>query len=278
MTYWQAILLGLVQGLTEFLPVSSSGHLAIIQKLLGLDPASPEMLSFDVCAHVGTLVAVASVFAPSMLSFLRGLVRQRSDLSGPGTLRRRAPGWHVLLLAVVACVPTGAIGLGFKDQLQAAFDKPIAIGCCLIATGFLLMATRFVPTPRRGWRRFGLLAALLVGVAQGLAILPGVSRSGATICTALYCGLKRRWAAEFSFLIAFPAILGATLLEARHAFDGVAVPWGRVVVGSLVAAVSGYFALRTLVAMVRRARLHLFAYYCWPLGAAVLLAALSGRL
>jgi len=266
LTYVQALVLGVVQGLTEFLPISSSAHLALAQGLFKLDPRSEAMLLFDVVAHVGTVVAVLIVFARPTASFLSRLVR---ETNGNWTQKRYA--WRVAILAMIASVPTAVFGLGFQDQLETAFGRPVWIGVCLILTGLLLGLTKSVPRGKRGWARFAWWQALVVGIAQGTAIFPGISRSGATICVAVLLGLRRRWAAQFSFLIAVPAILGATFIKLRDAADvpsGVAgtIPWAPIALGSVVAFFVGIFALRMLLGAVRLGTLHLFAPYCFVLG------------
>ncbi len=258
--------------MTEFLPVSSSGHLALGQRQLGLDPDSPTLLLFDLMAHLGTLIAVWIVFATPTRRYVHRLIRE----SLPSWHGRRRVAWRITLLGIAATVPTAAIGLGFKDTLEAAFDKPRWIGIGLLVTGVLLALTAMIRRGRRGWRQFRWWQAVLVGLAQGLAILPGISRSGSTICVAAYCGLRRRWAAEFSFLIVVPAILGATVLKTKEAFElpalqSSAIPWGPIAVGSVVSLIVGVFALRLLVQAVRRAKLHYFAVYCWIVGVITLL-------
>ncbi len=268
--YLNAILLGVIQGLTEFLPVSSSGHLALTQRWLGLDPDTPALLLFDVLAHIGTLVAVLYVFAGPAGRFVGRVVRE----SGQSFSGRRH-GWHIAALAGVATIPTGVIGLAFKSRFEEAFDKPVWIGSCLIVTGVLLAGLAVTRRGRRGWRDFRWWQAVLVGVAQACAILPGISRSGSTICIAGYCGLRRQWAAQFSFLIAVPAIVGGAIIKTMDTLtlpaDQLAlIPFGPVLVGSLVSLIVGILALRLLLGTVRRAKLHYFAPYCWLLGIAVL--------
>ena len=264
--YLTSILLGAVQGLTEFLPISSSGHLALIQRWLGLEANAPPMLLFDVLAHLGTLIAVMIVFAPSARRFVTRLFK---ELSTSGSRPRFA--WRIAGLAIVATIPTAVIGLGFQDAFEAAFGKPRWIGVALWVTGGLLAVTAGIKRPSRGWKRFRWWQAALVGVLQGLAILPGISRSGATICVALFCGLRRRWAAEFSFLIAVPAMLGAALLKTKDTLELpseqlASLAWGPILVGSLGALVIGVVALLILLNVVRRAKLHYFAVYCWLMG------------
>ena len=280
-TYWQAILLGVVQGLTEFLPVSSSGHLAMTQQVLKLDPESSGLLLFDVATHVATLAAVGVVFFGSLRRYV---VRLAGDLRPSGSNRpwlMRAVAVRIALLGVAASVPTAAIGLVFKDQIEHAFGEPIYIGVGLLITGTLLLITSRRTSARMGWRQFTFAAAVVVGVAQGLAIMPGISRSGATICAAMLLGLRRRWAAEFSFFIAAPAILGATALKMRDmaelpadALSG--LPIGPILVGCVAAFVVGIAALALLLHAVRRVRLTPFAVYCYAAGLAILVAASTG--
>lgn len=280
--YLQAVILGVIQGLTEFLPVSSSGHLAVVQGRMNLNPDGADMLLFDVLVHVGTLVAVAIVFARPATRFARRLARE----SSPSWSRQRIA-WRIALLGVVATIPTGVIGLTFRDTFESAFGRPVWIGVCLIVTGLLLGVLAICPRGRRGWKSMPIWQAVLIGLAQAAAILPGISRSGATICMASYCGWRRPWAAQFSFLIAVPAIVGGAGLKALEALasdattplaldpssPGAMIPWGPVLMGSIVSLVVGVVALRILLGAVRKAKLHYFALYCWAFGAYVLLTA-----
>jgi undecaprenyl-diphosphatase len=267
----KAIVLGVIQGATEFLPVSSSGHLAITQHLFGLTADSPQMLLFDVLAHLGTLIAVLLVFVVQIRKYVFRLAAE----SRP-SWRNRRYAWRIALLGVAACIPTAVIGFVFKDSFEDAFESRILIGVCLLVTGLLLAGTKMSARARRGWKDFSGWRAALVGVAQALAILPGISRSGATICVASSLGLRRRWAGEFSFFIAVPAICGAVLLKIKDTFELPAdemaqIPWAPVIAGSLVSLVVGAVALKILLDVVRRAKLHYFAIYCWIVGAALLI-------
>ncbi len=253
-----AILLGLLQGITEFLPVSSSGHLVLAQHLLGLD--EPEML-FDVALHIGTLVAVAAVFWRDLWSMLRGLWARDQE----GRQGRR-----LLLLVVVGTVPAAVIGLLFKDLFESLFSSVPAVGVALLITGGLLMVTRLAGPASRGLMATGPGRALWVGVFQAMAITPGISRSGSTIAAALLAGMDRDLAARFSFVLSVPAILGALLLQLMHLNQAAPVGLSPLLTGAAVAAVSGFVALKLLIRLVRGGRLHLFAWYCWALGLAAL--------
>lgn len=269
LSYLDAIILGAVQGLTEFLPISSSAHLAFVQRWLGLQADSPQMFLLDGITHVATLASIAVVFAPRISRFLSSFFR---DLSLRYQGRRSA--LRIALLGIVACIPTAAIGLFFKDELEAAFGRPRWIGVELMLTGVMLAVLGMIPRGRGGIAGFRWWHAFLIGTAQGVAILPGISRSGATIATAEFLGIRRRWAAEFSFLIAFPAILGAAALTFREIFQTKdqlvgGIGWGPLMVAGAIAFVLGVVTLRMLVQAVRRARLHYFSVYCMVVGGLV---------
>ncbi len=275
LTYLKSILLGIVQGATEFLPVSSSAHLAIFQRFMSLDGSSDTVLIFDAAAHIGTVIAVAFVFRKAFTSYL---VRLRSELRQDFRGRRHA--LRFCWLGVLASIPTAAIGLGFKDWFEASFSKPSHYGTALLITGALLAATALVGRGRKGWAKFRPWHALVIGVAQGCAVTPGISRSGSTICTGALLGLRRRWAGEFSFFIAVPAILGGAAVQfskvARMSAEQLAaVPWGPIVTGSLVSLVVGVVCLIWLVHVIRKARLHWFSVYCWLAGGLILTGALD---
>lgn len=262
--------LGLIQGLTEFLPVSSSGHLVVGQRLLALAPAS---MLLDVVLHMGTLLPVLWLYRADLCDMLLRL---------PSLAHCRArwaaePGLRLLVGVAVASVPTAFIGLLAHDLFERLFANTVAVGCAFLVTGAILFLAF--------WRRRGqskadqrpdqitVGRALIVGLAQGIAITPGISRSGTTIATGLLVGLERELAARLSFVMSVPAILGATALELRKASAG-DQGVGMLLVGAAAAAASGYLALRWVVRAVRRGELHWFAWYLWPLGTAVLVYSL----
>lgn len=255
MTLTQAMLLGALQGLTEFLPVSSSGHLAIAQHFLpGF--SQPGVL-FDVLLHVGTMVAVALYFRRELAALLASPFR-----SGEAARLQR----RLLLLLIAASVPTGIIGLLFKDFFEGLFENIIVVSLMLLVTGALLfIAERF----RRAGRKEGELTlgdALVVGTVQGCAIIPGISRSGSTIAALLLKGVDGETAARFSFLLAMPAVFGAALLSVRDLGE---VATGQIPIylaGSGVALLTGLLSIRLLLAVIRRRRLIAFALYCWLAG------------
>jgi len=240
------LLLAIVQGVTEFLPVSSSGHLALGQMILHVGEGS---LVEDVVLHAGTLVAVLVFYRKDLLDLARGLF---DGTVVDGLSARRYVG-----LLVLGNVPAGIIGIGFKDQIEALFDSPVAVFCAMAATaGILLLTRRFTP----GEQKLTVGRALAIGCAQSVAILPGASRSGWTIAVALGLGLSPSSAARFSFLLSIPAIAGATLLQLSD-LEGVTASLSSLALGFVAAAVTGIFCLRWLVALVRKMALHRFAWY-----------------
>ncbi|HUF75167.1 MAG TPA: undecaprenyl-diphosphate phosphatase [Longimicrobiales bacterium] len=251
MTSLEAIILGLIQGATEFLPVSSSGHLVIGQTLLGVE--SPGVV-FEVALHVATLVSILFVYRARVGELAVGAVRR-----DPASLR------YVGLL-VVATLPAVVVGLFFKDAVEALFESPVASGVALLVTGLILWTSRRALAGAKGTVP-GWTAALLIGVAQAFAILPGISRSGSTVVAALWLGVAPREAAAFSFLMAVPAISGAAVLQLGELGAGAGLGWEVLALGSLFAAVTGVLAIRTFVAMLARESFHLFAPYCWIVGA-----------
>ena len=259
MTVLEAALLGLVQGLSEFLPISSSGHLVLGQALLGVQTGD---ITFEVLVHFGTLLAVVTA--------LWGRVR---DLI-VGCLRGEKTAWRMAGMLALGSVPAAAVGLGFKDSVETAFASPAAASAWLLVTGAVLFTTRFA---RDRKQEIGVLETVLIGIAQAFAVLPGVSRSGMTISTGLWRGVGGREAAEFSFLLSLPVILGATMVKAGEL---AAQPPGwesiaPLLTGTLVAYLSGVIAIRWLLYLMRGRRLDRFAYYCWAVGLVGLAAFLA---
>lgn len=260
MTLLEAMFLGIVQGLTEFLPISSSGHLVLFQALLGL--REPQLL-FDVMVHFGTLLAVIFYFRSDLLALMIDMGSILSKKAKQGT------GMRLLSLILLASLPAGVIGIFFKDWFETLFNQPRLAGGMLLITGTLLYLTRWAQIKEKGLLEMGWTEALLIGVAQGIAILPGISRSGATIATGLFLGLNREWAGKFSFLLSIPAIAGASILELREV--GSFSELHAAFTGSAIAFLTGLLALTFLMKMIRHGSLHHFSYYCWGIGVALVI-------
>ncbi|MBT5877232.1 MAG: undecaprenyl-diphosphate phosphatase [Candidatus Latescibacteria bacterium] len=251
----------MIQGITEFLPVSSSGHLVVAQHLFGL--TEPQLL-LDVMLHLGTLLAVIVVFRSDITGIVKGI--QHGLMSTTTSDRTDVMYRRLFWLVVVATLPTVVVGLLLKDFVDSLFGSPILVGCAFLATGGVLWISRFAKHNDKDVDRVSVLAALLIGISQALAITPGISRSGTTISVALLLGMDRGLAGRFSFLMAIPAIAGAAVLQLRDATDFPPEVWPTVAIGTLVAAVSGYVALRILMRIVTRGNFSGFAYYCWGIG------------
>lgn len=255
MSPWEALILGFVQGATEFLPVSSSGHLVVAQELLDVHI---EGVLFEVAVHVATLVSITLVYRERIGKLVAGLVRREREA------------WQYAGLLVLATLPAAVLGLTFEDRLEALFDDPIVPGVAFLVTGLVLWSSRRAlardPNGHPGAR-----IAFLIGIAQAFALVPGISRSGSTVVAALWLGVSPIEAAAFSFLMAIPAIAGAAVLQVPDVMAGpIGIGGVALAVGSVAAAVTGVVAIRTFVAMLRRRSFHQFALYVWILGSAYL--------
>jgi undecaprenyl-diphosphatase len=275
---FHSIILGMIQGATEFLPVSSSGHLVLFENIFQFNPDTPEMLFFDLCIHVGTVASIFIVFAKSIQSFVKNLLKSRNYGKNFIEIYKKSPSVHILVLAILVTGITGVLGIIFKDSLESARGNLKFIAFMWLITGTLLLSTGLRKKSRMGIRKFGIIAAIIVALAQSFAILPGISRSGATICAAILVGLHRRWAVEFSFFIAIPAILGAAsvdLIKNYSIIKASNLPMTSVAAGVIAAAIIGVFALKLLIKTSRSTKLKYFAYYCYALACIVLIFTLK---
>jgi undecaprenyl-diphosphatase len=258
-----AILLGLIQGITEFLPISSSGHLTLAQHFIEV---SGDDLAFDLVLHLGTLLPVFVVFRQDILQMLR------DPFIGTGPFLER-PGVRWLYLVGVATIPTGIIGLLLEDLFESMFSGYLSLAWQFSITALVLHYTARTQAGSRQVESLTARDALIVGIAQGIAILPAISRSGSTIAMAMVLGWNRDLSGRFSFVLSIPAILGACLLKARkiHELDSAVLPvW---LAGGLVALISGWISLLFLVRVIRAGNFSRFAWYCW--GMAIISLALA---
>ena len=275
MTLLEAIWLGLIQGVTEFLPVSSSAHLVFFQHLFGL---REPLIFFDVVLHLGTLLSLVIYFAADLASLVRDSVYgifylfQRKSKE---VISELAPGAPWALGIIIASVPTALIGYFFKDWFESLFGSLPAVGVALLITSALLWATRFLSKGEKEIERVKAVDFLIIGILQGIAIVPGISRSGSTLAAGLFRGLKKEDAFRFAFLLAIPAILGAGWLELHHAGLENQVSLPALITGFLMAASSGFLAISVLARVVRNGRIHQFAYYTLPLGVLILILSRS---
>lgn len=267
MTYLTAFLLGLVQGVAEFLPISSSGHLAIAQNLLHIEGAGSVPEFFDVLLHLGTLIAVFAAYWKDICEMVVEFFRGIGDLAHRSTPSPVPPARRLILLIIVGTLPLFAV-LPIRKAVQGLGDNMVFVGAALIVTGFLLFLCDQVRKGHKTERSATWLDALLVGVGQAVATLPGVSRSGMTITAGCFAGYERRFAVRFSFLLSIPAVLGANILSIGDAVkagvNGAEVPM--YLVGVVTAAVVGYLCIRLLKYVADKGRFGAFAYYCWAVG------------
>ncbi|GIX05906.1 MAG: undecaprenyl-diphosphatase [Candidatus Poribacteria bacterium] len=257
----EAAILGLVQGASEFLPISSSGHLVLVQHLLGLGGA--ENLVFDLLLHAATLGAVALAFRRELYALIRGAVGDRAQQ-------------RLLMALSVAFLTTVLMALGIESLVKTAFEKPSWVGAFLMTTGGLLYLSPRLRAGSGGLNELGLRQAIWIGLIQGAAALPGISRSGATICAGILAGLHPEAATRFSFLLSIPTIAAAIVWSALH-MDGSEVAVAPVAAGMLVALVVGLASIRWLLRIARRGRFDLFAVYTALLGAAAIIGTLVAR-
>ena len=272
MSLLSSILLGLIQGLAEFLPISSSGHLAIAEHFLGQAgvPATPDF--FDVLLHLGTLVAVFVAYWKDIREMIVELIDGVRDLAHGTTPTPMPPARRLILLIIVATVPLFAV-LPIKDWIEGLSGNIYFVAGALIVTGFLLFASDRVKKGRKAERGARLLDVFLVGVAQAIATCPGISRSGTTITAGCFVGFDRKFAVRFSFLMSIPAILGANILTLKDAITENTIIVSEIpvyLVGVAVAAVVGYACIRLLKMIADKGKFGWFAYYCWAAGLIVL--------
>jgi undecaprenyl-diphosphatase len=267
-----ALALAVVQGLTEFLPVSSDGHLALAHALLDFETSDD--LLFDLVLHLGTLVAVLAVFGRDVVDLLASVAKgmRRAAADGPAAALAADESLRLGVIVGVTLFPTAVIGLLVKEWLDAVDVPLVVVGAMLVANGLVLAAARLAPLwdPREPalveWHGIGLRDAVLLGIAQGLATLPGISRSGCTIVTGLLLGADQRQVARLSFVMSIPAILGAFVIQAAGTTGSLRDAAGVYVLSALVAAAVGVGALRLLLRVLERAQFHHFAWYCFAVG------------
>ncbi|WP_417745501.1 undecaprenyl-diphosphate phosphatase [Rosistilla oblonga] len=248
---WEMVLLAVIQGIAEFLPISSSGHLVIFGELLGI---TEESATVNIVLHAGTLASILVVYWRRILDML--------------TSDRR-----VIPLLVIGTIPAGTAGVIIKTQFKHLLESPLIAGCMLLVTGGLLLLLKYLPTRDATYQSLSWRKAFEIGTFQAFALMPGISRSGSTIVGGRMLGLSNEDAVTFSFLLAIPAILGATVLEMKDLAqsDLTMDRMAPLLVGAVVAFLVGIFALRWLIAWSRRGRLHLFAWWCIPMGIGTIL-------
>ena len=277
MTYLMSVILGFVQGVAEFLPISSSGHLTLFQHFFGME--EPDNL-FNVLLHFATLLAVCIYYFRDVTEMIAEFFRAVASLVSRRRQGREIPeARRLVLLVIVGTLPLFAVLL-IKDYVEALGGSPVFVSCALLITGCILFLSDRMAGGRKTARNATLKDVLLVGVAQGLATVPGLSRSGCTISAGMAVGFDRKFAVRYSFLMSLPAVLGATVLEVKDVLemegglDADLLP--KYLVGMAVAGVVGYFSIRLVNLLAAKGKFGAFAYYCWAAGIAALILSLMG--
>ncbi len=273
MFYLYTAFLGLVQGIAEFLPISSSGHLSLLQNFFGLKSAEETNLFLDVLLHLGTLISVFIYYRHDLMDMIREFIRGCGALVHPieGEIHPPAARRMVLLI-IVGTLPLFIV-LPIKGYIDNLYGNNWFIACALLATGFLLFFSDRIAHGKKTERSATLLDAVLIGCSQALATVPGLSRSGTTISAALLLGCRREFAVRFSFLLSIPAVIGANILTLVDAIQ-VGIDWKLMpayLLGVVVSAVAGYFAIRLVNMLSNRGKFGNFAYYCWGVGLVALI-------
>ena len=276
MTLLNSLLLGLIQGVAEFLPISSSGHLSIAQNLLGLGLEGADDVFFDVLLHLGTLAAVFVAYWVDIKEMVLEFLQMIGDAVHGGSSQKKIPSARrLILLIVVGTLPLFLI-LPIKDHVEALYGNTFFVGGALLITGLLLYFCDRIRKGRKNERTATMADVLLVGVGQAIATCPGISRSGMTICMGCFRGMERRFAVRFAFLLSIPAVLGANILQI---FDVVetGVNWSLLpayLLGVAAAGLSGYLSIRLVRMVADKGRFGAFAYYCWAAGAVTVVLSL----
>ncbi len=276
MTYFYSAILGLIQGVAEFLPISSSGHLALFQQLFNLKSAEETDVFFDVLLHLGTLISVFVYYWNDIVEMILEFFRFIRDLATGQHTDRVPPARRMILLMIVGTLPLFLI-LPIKSRIEALNNYPLAIGFALLVTGTLLFVSDRLAKGRKDERSATLADCLLVGCGQALATIPGLSRSGTPIDVGLLRGSARDIAVRYSFLLSLPAVIGANILSIGDAVaEGIDVSLLPIYgVGVVIAAVSGYFAIRLVNLLTDKGKFGGFSYYCWGVGLLAILLAVA---
>ena len=269
MTLLNSLLLGLIQGVAEFLPISSSGHLSIAQNLLGLKVAGSDDIFFDVLLHLGTLAAVFAAYWGDIREMVLEFFRAIGDIRQGGMPRSIPPARRLILLIIIGTLPLFLV-LPVKRLVEGLYSNTYFVGGALLVTGALLFVCDRVRRGRKNEKTATVLDAALVGVGQAIATCPGISRSGTTICVGCFRGLERRFAVRFAFLLSIPAVLGANLLQIKDVAEAGGIDVKLLpayILGVAAAAVSGYLSICLVRLVANKGKFGAFAYYCWAAGA-----------
>ncbi|WDV47785.1 undecaprenyl-diphosphatase UppP [Clostridiaceae bacterium M8S5] len=268
MTVLQAILLGVCQGISEFLPISSSGHLVLLQSLFNITEGS---VLFTVMLHFGSLASILIFYHKDVLKLIAEFFKMIGELLTGKGLNLDNPYRKLDILLIVGSVPTAIMGVLFKDFFESLYSSVFSVGIALIITGCILMISEKMATGKKDIKQFRYIDAVIIGTLQGFAITPGISRSGSTIVGGLLLGLNKELATKFSFFLALPSIFGATILKVGDAVaKGIAIDIP-IIVGTIVSTVVGLFAIKFLITLLKKGKLYYFSYYLWIIGGLIII-------
>lgn len=260
MNIFESIFSGFIQGLTEFFPISSSAHLVFFHSLLDIKNGQ---VFFDIILHIATLFAIIIFFRQDIVRIIKNFYKIKQIKTNQET--------KIFWLVVISSIPTAIIGFIFHDKINEIFFQPSIVAILLIITGIFLFSTRYIKRFNKDIFGIKISEVLLVGLAQGIALLPGISRSGITISVALFLGWERELAFKYSFILAIPATLGALLLEIVSGVGEITYGYMNYFIGGIISLIVGFFALKFLSSIVQKGNIFKFSYYCWVLGLVMLI-------
>ncbi len=270
MSIFKAIILGILQGITEFLPISSSGHLVLMQRLFNINEGT---LFFTIMLHFGSLISIMIVYSNDIVNMIIEFFKLMNDLFKEKKLKLNNEYRILCFMIIVGTIQTALMGIFLKDYFEFLYDSLLAVGIAFLLTGLILIIAEKYASGTKGVFNLKIIDAITIGIFQGFAISPGISRSGSTIVGGLFMGLDKKLATRFSFLLSLPSILGATLLE----FTDMASSNSQVffsypiVIGTIVSAITGVFAIKLLVTILERGKLYYFSFYLWILGLVIII-------
>lgn len=268
MTLFQAIILGIFQGISEFLPISSSGHLVLLQSFFGITEGT---VFFTVMLHFGSLASIIIFYHKDVYKLVVEFFKMIGDLFKGKGLRVNNEYRKLDMLLIIGSIPTALMGFLLKDFFEGLYSSIISVAIALIVTGFILMISEKMATGKKNITGFKYIDAIIIGILQGVAITPGISRSGSTIVGGLLVGLNKELATKFSFFLALPSIFGATLLKIGEAFSGGGVVLNApIIIGTVISTIVGLLAIQFLITMLKKGKLYYFSFYLWILGGVII--------
>ena len=264
MNYLKVILLAVIQGFTEFLPVSSSGHLVLASEIFGIHYPG---ITMEVFLHFGTFLSVLVIFRKEIQKILFAFFKNFWKFTSYRQNMKSDEYFAMSIYMLIAIIPAGIVGLFFQDFIESLFKNVSAVGIALIITGTVLFLTQWAENKNR---KITLLPSIIIGLVQALAIIPGISRSGSTISAGLFFGIDKEKVAKFSFILALPLVFGATLLETKNLIGVSAIDWRPILLGTIIAFITGYYAIKWILYSLLKGKFYIFSYYCIILGFLVL--------